>query len=452
MKILILSVVIFVSQVLTAQDLQNIYSNISNQCGADIIKNFKNKESDVKSIANVMNVKIAILPFLNENNEITQISLDLTPKIASVMQQSPKPTLSNFDNIQFYYVDDLNTAGSCNLVMTASYYISNEQFVIDKINLKNPNGNGQVSLPQSSANVPTTQLKKANYAAIATDIEQLSRSIVSQFGNLIGLKDVSLDNFLGSTNQLPSQFSELLMEQLENDFVSLTNISVKRNISDKRNMSRSINSTVRYIVSGTYTTQGDKIKIIATLKDPSSGVTEGSAIAYIKKSYLTNNNIAIEPVNTSKIRQDNTILQQTSIDDDFSIDIWTNKGNNRPVFRQGEEMKLYIQANESCYVRLYDIMPDGRIALIIDNYHIAQTNVGQAIFLGGSTCVPPFGAETIVIMAQDQEFADLNLQTNSDGLSIITDGLQKSRSFTSITPQSSNTKKAEKYIYVTSIK
>lgn len=446
MKLLLSLVVgLMISQFVFAQNLQTTYLKIANSCGQDISKKIRDKEREIKDICDVQTLKIAVLPFKNEKGEITQISMELTPKIVTELQQIPHANISSFDNIQYFYADKNNPAGNSDLIMMADYSLDNQIFTLDNISLKTPDGSKQVVVENSTANVNTTNLTAVNYAFVAENIEQLSRAIVSQFGNLLGLKDVSLDNFVGSTNKLPSQFSELLMQQLESDFIALRNISVKRNISDKR--SRSINSNVRYIVSGTYTEQGDKIKIISYLKDPNTQVTEGAATAYIKKSYFSNNNIDIEPANTTQVRENETVLQQTAVTDDFMIDLWTNKGNNKPIFKKGEEMELYIQANESCYVRIFDIMSDGRKALILDSYYISHDNVGKEILLGSTTCTPPFGAETLVIMASNQQFSQLNVEKDVNGLSIINDNLLETRGF----PPLSN-KKAEKYIYIITVK
>ena len=387
------------------------------------------------------------MPFLNANNEVTKISLELTPKITNQIIQSANVGISRFDKLDFVYTGIQNQAADCNLIMTAKYQMSGNKFIISNILLRRSDNNISVSIPNSSVELKqNTALKKINYAYTALNIEQLSRSIVAQYNNLVGLKKVTLINFLNTENNLPSKFANTLADQLESDFISMANISVKRNNT------RGIDKTIRYIVSGKYIVQKNKIKVISYLKDPTSGITKGSATAYIYKSFLKENNISVIPDNNSQYEKRLDVLKKTKLKkSNLKIDVWTNKGNNKPIFVKGDTMKINIEANRKCYIRIIDIFADETKILLLDNFEISNYYAGKPYELPwGFKCSSPFGAETIIVMAQTEKFEPIKTVPYGD-YKKIEDSLGKIRVFTTKALNQKRKMRAEKYINVVTI-
>ncbi|MBN2663936.1 MAG: hypothetical protein JXR68_09835 [Bacteroidales bacterium] len=438
---LLFTLVILVSSFF-AQDLTSLYSEIAGFCGQDIANKFQLQQQEIlQQSGNKANITIVVLPLKNHNDEFTQISKNLSPQFANEFQQKIKTTFSAFDNITVLYSEDENDYPGCDFIFNASYFISGNNFIINNISLQTPRLTYQKAFDQSVCSLTSTEnLIQINYALVAKDIDQLSRAIALQYRELDGLHSVKLNNFVNALNQLPSQFSELLAQQLESDFISLAQFSVERNLS------RSLNSTTRYEISGTYIKEGNKLKVTSTLKDPANDVTLGTAKAFISLDYFSGNGIKYEPDNQQQVKQQQDVFDDNSVQNDFDIDVWTNKGNQNVVFKEGDTLELYLVSSKECYIRVVNIWADGTKILLVDNEQISALQVGQPYKYPISfTCSgPSFGAETFIVFAQvGSPFAPLNT-TDHYGLKKVEDDLDDvlSRSFTP------NILKAQKHIYM----
>lgn len=435
------AIFIFVSGVF-AQNLTSLYSEISDFCGQDIANKFQLQQQEIlQQSGNKRDITIVVFPLKNQSNEYTQITKNLSPQFANVFQQKIKTTFSAFDNITVLYSEDENNYPSCDFIFRASYFIHGNNFIINNILLQTPNLTYQKAFAQSVYSLSSTEnLIRIDYALIAKNIDQLSRAITLQYRELDGLSSVKLNNFVNALNQLPSQFSEILAQQLENDFVSLAQFSVQRNLS------RSLNSETQYEISGTYIKEGDNLKVTSTLKDPSTHVTLGSATAFISLDYFTTNHIKYVPDNQQQVQQQQDAFDNNTIDNDFNIDVWTNKGNQNVVFKEGDILELYLLASKECYIRVVNIWSDGTKILLINSEKLSASQVGRPYKYPTSyKCSgPKFGAESFIVFAQvGHPFAPLNT-SDYNGLDKIEDDFNDvlSRAFYP------DTQKAEKHIYM----
>ncbi len=441
MKLQAIFIILLIFSELSGQEVSGIYTKISDECGNQIITEIKNKGTELYKIVPKQNIRIAVLPLRNERNEVTKISMNLTPKLTVKLQENKQANLSAFNDMQFFYADKQAPVNSSDFVLIANYRLDNENFHIENIVLKTPQNDKQVAISNVSAKVENiTALNAENYAFIAENIEQLSRAIVAQYAQNIGLTQVTLNNFLNDENDMPSRFSELLADCLESDFVAIANISVQRN------RSRGLNSNVRYVITGKYYVLGDKIKVISMLKDPQTNNTVATATAFISKKYLENNNIAYFPENNQQFEQRKQILKNTEVKDEFDIDVWTNKGNNKPIFKEGETMQIFVETSEVCYIRVIDVFADGTQILLVKNEKIDGGKVGRPYQLPYNfQCSEPFGAETIIVMAQTTPFPELQT-VDYFGYNKIINTLEQTRAF------GVKGLKAEKYINILTIK
>lgn len=437
MKLLNLLLILFAVQISFSQDLSSVYSDISEHCGADIASKFQEKNKEIKENLNGKNdLKLAITPIKNSLQEYTEISEKLSPKIQNVFQQKVKSQFSMFNTITIDYVEDKNKLSKYDYILSANYFIQNGVFTIDNINLKKPDNSLPIALEKSEIPINTTMLQTKDYALISDNINQLSRSLTIQYKNLGGLKKVKLHTFKNLSNNEVTEFSLHLATYLESDFVKIAGFEVLKN-------TRSLDATVQYIISGSYTIEEDKIKVTSILKDPDTDITIGTATAYLRTNFLTQNNIEYENKNEPILEQRLEALEETSVVNDFEIDVWTNKGNNNPIFREKEKMQISLKVNEVCYIRVIDIFADGTEVLLVDNFKIESYNVNKDYTIPITfECSEPFGAETIIVMAQTgKPFPHINT-VDYYGSKKIIDDISSYRGFVP------SVRKAEKYINV----
>lgn len=414
---------------------QSNYINISNICGKDIAQKFQLKQQTIKEISENRNsIKIEVLPITNSNNEYTEISQNLSPMLSNVIQQSIKGGFSVFNSIFVNYSESTNQ--NCDFYLKANYSFSDNLFVINNIFLISNISNQQIAFEQSICEISNSlELQTKDYAIVADNIKQLSRSIVTQFKLQQGLKQVKINNFVEATNNLPSHFSNILASYLETDFPSIANISVQRN------QSRSLNENICYTIDGKYFVEGEKLRINCNLTDPQNNIIVASANAYIKLIFLSNNKISYTPQNIKQFNEDQRIIDKEKIKNDFFIDVWTNKGNENPIYEDGEQMTITIEASKECYIRIIDIFADGTKLLLLDNFKIETSMINKPYTLPQSfLCTgPDFGAERILVLAQTSGRFE-NIPTTDYY------GYKKIENFTRGFVQLTNNQKAEKYI------
>ena len=283
---------------------QSVYLEISNVCGKDISQKFQLKQQTIKELSqNKNSLKIVVLPITNSNNEFTSISQNLSPSLANVIQQNIKGGFSVFNSLLVNYEEV--PAQNCDFYLKGNYTITNNLFVITNIFLISSSDNQQIALEQSVCETTNiTELQSQDFAIVAENIEQLSRSLVTQFKQQQGLKQIKLNNFVYSIGGLPSQFSNILASYLEKDFPNVANIMVQRN------QTRSLNESICYTIDGNYFEEGDKMRINCFLSDPQQNKIIASASAYIKIDFLKKSNISYIPQNINQFNEDQNIIDK----------------------------------------------------------------------------------------------------------------------------------------------
>ena len=452
-KLFVILITVFFANVCISQTVEDLVSDVSETVGADLRTQIQKKEAEIKNGMNGRSeLKIVILPIKNEDNETTLISIDLAKKLSNVIQQDLKQSYSRFNSMTIVYMKNKGDILDCDFILTANYTLNNTQIEVNRIFLQHFTNSSQIALKTSSLKLNTELLRANDFSLVSANIEQLARAITAQFVKHEGLRNVKLNNFVSAENRLPSQFSEYLAIELETKFAETANIDVERNLS------RGLNESTQYEINGTYRVENNRLKISAVLQDPESNTTKASATAYINKEYFKNNNISYEPPNEEIIDDRIEVLEDSTEnnykkgiqDNEFEVDVWTNKGNENVVFKEGEILTITVFSSQACYIRLIDIFADGTAILLLDNFEITDARAGRNYQIPTKfECASPFGAETIILSAQTKEkFTPLNT-VNYYGYDKITDNLEtildKSRGFIPMV------QKAEKYMHLVTI-
>jgi hypothetical protein len=137
----------------------------------------------------------------------------------------------------------------------------------------------------------------------------------------------------------------------------------------------------------------------------------------------------------------------------MQLDVWTNKGNDSPIFEENDTLLFYVRVSHPSYLRIINHYADGTKVLLVDNMYLGSDKVNKVVKIPAMfQCAPPFGIEILQANAQTVEFSPLHTERES-GYDFIIDDLSgilgNTRGFKRI---SNEDLKAEKRIIVTTMK
>jgi hypothetical protein len=242
-----------------------------------------------------------------------------------------------------------------------------------------------------------------------------------------------------------SQFARRFKQELEN---KLTAVQIKT--VDLNNY-----NTNTKLLTGNYWVEQNFVRLSLILRD-----TKGNKLKVweykLPKAHLDQLNLSIEPENLQKALENSKVITNGEFkNEDLTIDVWTNKGNNNLVFVEDEKMTIAIKANRECYIRMIYYLADGQKVLLLDNYYLSTDKINQVYQLPYEfECAPPFGVETIQTLAQATPFEPL-ATTEQYGYKFINESteqvLNKTRGMR-LSQSSNQNLKAEKTITLTTLK
>jgi len=274
----------------------------------------------------------------------------------------------------------------------------------------------------------------------------LANSIKLQTGQL--QKKVIFNNITYQDSKMASAFSKRFADLFE---MKLSNegISVQRNISD---VNKKLTNVI--MLSGTYWVSGDNIQVIMIMRDMDSGETLASSQAFTKKAWYEANGIQYVPANYNDIISDYNQFYSNDIvsEGGLYVDVTTNRGNDNPIYTNGDTLAISVKANRECYIRVIYHFADGNKVLFFDNYYISPDMVNRYIEIPFKfECIEPFGIETLQMNAQTVKFEALNIKEQYGNKFIVDeleDILAKTRGFK---PIENKDAKAEKRVVVTTL-
>ncbi|NQV03363.1 MAG: DUF4384 domain-containing protein, partial [Bacteroidia bacterium] len=208
-----------------------------------------------------------------------------------------------------------------------------------------------------------------------------------------------------------------------------------------------------YRLSGTFWDGGEHVKIIANIRRINDGKSLASMEEYIPGKWMTDHEIRIIPENyTMAISRQQELMEIEVPSDDLDVELWTNKGSDDPLFREGDTMQVFMQVNKPCYVRLIYYLANGQKNLLVDNFEIPAENVNIPIrYPYPFICDAPFGSETLQAMAQTEPFQLLKTEKKDGYLVIEEDVKGIMENFRGMKPASSEIMQAEKRVDITTV-
>ena len=112
--------------------------------------------------------------------------------------------------------------------------------------------------------------------------------------------------------------------------------------------------------------------------------------------------------------------------------LFVRVSTDRDVYKAGEEIKIYLESNRDCYVRVLHVSVQGQVLQLLPNPHRRDNRCrgGQTLQIPGTDdafkleVVPPFGWEEIVVYASTEPLGDIPLSDTGAGLYVAGGGLE----------------------------
>ncbi len=177
-----------------------------------------------------------------------------------------------------------------------------------------------------------------------------------------------------------------------------------------------------YRMTGSYWVSGNKVRLTMNIHeydgDERIFLIHGGAMN-LDKSLVDALGLPYEVDENMDLDKHFEILSTGEMDGGIKAVVTTQKGNKSLVFKEGEELKLFINVSMPSYIRLINIWSDGTQLSLLENYYIPDAEVNQQIelpFEWQTAC--PCGVEYIKIVAQNKPFEPIDLRSE-DGLDYI---------------------------------
>ena len=216
-------------------------------------------------------------------------------------------------------------------------------------------------------------------------------------------------------------FSNVLQKQLKWHFVHRKRGFKRKNFNINRT-----DQGERYRFSGSCWENGDEITIRQTLRDLHTGEFLASSVVRFLNSQLREP-LALSPPNYQRFRKNKKTFKpqyfvsaskdpeiikpqelrksQFSPVGGLEVEVWTDKGRDPVYYTKNETMTVFGRVNQPAYLRLLYILADDRkYTLLQDNYYIDLSRINNDVEIGEFVCVPPFGAEILVVAARTERF------------------------------------------------
>ena len=229
---------------------------------------------------------------------------------------------------------------------------------------------------------------------------------------------VSIQPFSYQETNICSQFSDYFNNILMNEIIRTNEWQINDSLIHTRQSflprtmrgnSLSKKTENEFILKGSYWEQGDSLKLFSNLYKKKENKIIASANVFIPQKFITQTNLEIKPENFEMAYKDfKNFNTDEIIGDGLSLDVWTNKGSENLIFRQGETMKVFVQVNMPCYIRFIYHQADSLRVLLYDTLYIDISKVNKKYKIPEEfECATPYGAEVLQICVQNKQFDHL---------------------------------------------
>lgn len=280
--------------------------------------------------------------------------------------------------------------------------LNNAEYVVQGINLPTDNAVDRSFLIETEA--------------VGTP-EGLAAILTAQIMSQTDIRNIKLSPPLHSASESATELSFYISDLLEQELIQKGKYSVKRNA--KRGLIDGVDET-EHVLESSYNIRNDTLWFNFRLINDKTKSCVSSSNLHIPVKEILNRNLKFEPENKEIAEERKTILEKDTVKNTFEINLWTNKGNDNPKFKEGEILELTVLSAEACYLRFVYILADGTAVLLLDNVNISNEKAGKRFTLPQQfECAEPFGTETLMLFAQTGKPFDHLLTHTSDGYTFI---------------------------------
>ena len=269
-----------------------------------------------------------------------------------------------------------------------------------------------------------------------------------QTGKLNNL--IRLGTFTYEDTKMGSSFSRRFAKAFEKELIEEAAYRITTKAPDPLKKK----AACKYLLNGTYWKEGGNIRIIAILRDIETSKPFACSEGLLPVKWLDENEISYKPENFGEACENMKIFKKNEIiNGGMQLDVWTNKGDESPIFEENDTLQFHIRANHECYVRIVNYFADGTRVLLIDNLYIGSDKVNKVISLPIKFyCAPPFGTEVLQANAQTEAFNPLRIESKQGYDFILGDLDEVINNTRGFKPIKNEDLRAEKRIIVTTLR
>lgn len=218
-------------------------------------------------------------------------------------------------------------------------------------------------------------------------------------------KPVLLSNFTYRDTRMASPFSRKFSQILEQKLTA-------KGFRVFTEMSEPANTEGLLVMKGTYWDESSILNLIVVLKDLKTSETVAGMDIAIDKQKLAGENVDYLPHNFQQAMADQHVFMQDElVGGGLLLECWTDKGTESPIYVSGEKMKVFVRVNQPAYLRFIYYLADGKKTLLYDEFYIDASKMNKTVETPRQfVCTPPFGVETLQVLAQSEAFPVLKTE------------------------------------------
>lgn len=186
-------------------------------------------------------------------------------------------------------------------------------------------------------------------------------------------------------------------------------------------------SEAKELLSGRYRTDKDGMQLTLFLTNPLDGKTLNTrTIRLLPKAYK---NFAYQSIDSEF---DRAMASGTAVDSSFHASLTTNRGSSDLLFKANDEIKIGIKVNKPGYFYIVAHVKNPKEAMsyllpIYDNTtgnerfirYVPASEVNREISLGEFTVEPPYGIESLQLIASTMPITTLPVTKERDGYAVL---------------------------------
>ena len=232
--------------------------------------------------------------------------------------------------------------------------------------------------------------------------------------------------------KLGSEFSRYFMKELEGSCAKETDWQIVQSEAllsgepGQASFQTMTNSATTYVLRGTMWEQGSAVKFFVTVQRIKDATVAASAEQTVADSIIAKTGLSLKPENFKEAMVAQKYFGENELlDGGLSLEVWTNKGCENPLFVKGERLNMFARVNLPCYIRFIYHLADGKRAVLLDNYYIDETKINKVYQIPEDfECTAPFGAEFLQAFASTEPFEKISV-TSQDGYDYLTEDLRE---------------------------